>query len=98
MIEWLIDNINTISLACLALGMALIAVYRRFEIKDDNLADLITVGFWTGCMPIGIFFIYVAFHPEQANRLGEFRVQLVIFGVAYIYYAVGRIKEILAKK
>ena len=99
MIEWLINNINVISLACLALGMGLTAFYHGFEVKTGgNLADIITAGFWAGGIPIGIFFLYVAFHPEQADKLGEFRAQLVIFGSAYIYYAISNIKEILAKK
>ncbi len=72
--------------------------YCRFQINSENFLSIVHVGAWASWIPVGGFFILVAIYPEWANKLGEFRLQLVILGCGSSFYAIGKIKEILAKK
>ena len=98
MIELLIDHISEISLVFMLLGTAVYAVYHRFKIRGDNLLGIVISGTLAYGIPVGVLFVFVAFYPERANKLGDFPSQLGIVGIVYIYYAIGQIKERLKKK
>ena len=98
MIEWFIDNTGTISIGFAILGMLITAAYHQFEIKGDNVLAILTSGGLAYCVPVGVLFVLVAFYPERADKLGEFPLQLTVFGGVYVLYVVGQIKKLLKKK
>ena len=97
-IEWFIDNTGTISIGFAILGMLITAAYHQFEIKGDNVLAIFASGFLAYGVPVGVLFVLVAFYPEWADKLGEFPLQLTVFGGVYVWYAVGQIKKLLKKK
>ena len=98
MSEWLINNIIISPVVFAILGMGLFFIYCRFQINSENFLPILHVGAWASWIPIGCLFILVAIYPEWANKLDEFRLQLVILSCGSFFYAISKIKETLTKK